>query len=89
LLAFIPATLSVVNTTVKVHIKDDSDPCLREELWAPDIEDQFIRYDLGYVRQVVFPQFSLINPKCDSKYKISLKLIDADTGMMPNANCVT
>jgi len=43
LLAFIPATLSVVNTTVKVHIKDDSDPCLREDLWAPDIEDQFIR----------------------------------------------
>jgi len=32
LLAFIPATASVVNTIVKVHIKDNSDLCLREDL---------------------------------------------------------
>lgn len=89
LLAFIPATVSVANMTVKVHIKDNSDPCLREDLWAPDIEDQFISYDQGYIRQVVFPRFRLINPICDSKFKISLKLIDADTGMAPNSNCMT
>jgi hypothetical protein len=45
LMAFIPATASVANTTVKVQIKDKSDSCLREDLWAPDIEDQFISYD--------------------------------------------
>jgi hypothetical protein len=89
LLAFIPATASIVNTTVKVHIKENSDPCLREDLWAPDIEDQFISYDQGYIRQLKFPRFRLINPKCDSKYKISLKLIDADTGMAPNSNCLS
>jgi hypothetical protein len=88
LMAFIPATASVANTTVKVLIKDHSDQCLREDLWAPEIEDQFISYDQGYIRQVEFPRFRLINPKCDSKYKISMKLIDADTGMAPNANCI-
>jgi hypothetical protein len=55
LMAFIPATASVANTTVKVLIKDNSDPCLREDLWAPEIEDQFMSYDQGYIRQVEFP----------------------------------
>jgi hypothetical protein len=80
LLAQIQYTLSIVSTPVKIHIRNDTNSCFKEELWIPEISDVFLRYDYQYTWSVTFPKVKIMNPRCDDQYPVEIKLVDADFG---------
>lgn len=72
IIANIQGSLSTASTVVQVVIKDESNPCYLEELWAPEIQDQYIatynEYGEVPATPILFPRFRVSNPKCDAQY---------------------